>query len=240
MMYGNLYTDLSEVFKPAYEPVIAQFRDGQINLSQLNTTLINLLTANEGASIPLKMLQDTMVTAILSDLQHPFNLALSANDVYDWAPAAPTRLVYCTADDQVPYENAILADSVMNANGVADLTSYNADPAADHVGCVFPATFYTILFFSTLQQVDDVPTAVTNTMAGELELSPNPASDAVSLKNLPTGGTLLLRNLTGKSLRTFETRPGDFKISLRGIPAGLYVVQLVGQNKTWIGKLVVR
>lgn len=240
MMYGNLYNDLSEVFKPAYEPYISQFQNGEIDLSQLNTTLINLLTANEGVSIPVKMIQDSMVNAILTDPMQPFNVALSANDVYDWTPQAPTRLVYCTADDQVPFENAILADSVMNANGGADISSFNADPNADHAGCVLPATFFTILFFSTFQQLDDVPTATTSVTIGQLELSPNPASGTVYLKNLPTEGTLLLRDMTGKNLRSFEAHAGDFQIPLRGIPSGLYVVQLVGQTQTWVKKLVVR
>jgi pimeloyl-ACP methyl ester carboxylesterase len=240
LMYGDLYNSIGEVFKPAYAPVITQFQNDEITLTQLNTTLISLLIANEGASVPVNMMQDAMINAIVSDPNHPFNAALNDNDVYDWAPTAPTRLVYCTADDQVPFENAILAGSVMNANGATEVVSYNADPNADHVGCVFPATFFTILFFSTFQQLDDVTTATTNVTAGELELSPNPASDAVYLKNLPAEGTLLLRNMNGKILRSFKAGANDVEISLSDIPPGLYVVQLVGQNQTWVNKLVVR
>ena len=240
MMYGNLYNDLSEVFKPTYVPAITKFGNGEISLSELNTTLISLLTANEGASVPLKMMQDAMVGAILTNPQHPFNVALNENNVYDWAPTAPTRLVYCTADDQVPFENAILADSVMNANGAAEVVSFNAGPSANHTGCVFPATFYTILFFSTLQQLEDITTAAINATTGHLDIFPNPASEAVFIKNLPGKGELHLLNLNGRLLRSMPIVQGDNELSLNGLSAGMYLMKITGEDRIWVNKLMVR
>ena len=181
-----------------------------------------------------------MINAILTDPMQPFNVALSANNVYDWAPQAPTRLVYCTADDQVPFENAILADSVMNANGGADISTYNADPTADHVGCVLPATFFTILFFGTYQQLDDVATTTHAATAGGLEIFPNPAAGEVSLKNLPSDGTLLMMDLNGQTLRSAPVSSDRFTFSLDGISAGMYIRQLTNHEKIWVEKLLVK
>ncbi len=152
-VYGNLYNQLSEVFKEPYATKINQYYTGVIDLDQLNTQLINLLVANEGASRPLKMLQPAMVQAVETDPDHPFNIALRDNDVYAWAPKAPTRIFYCTADDQVPYQNSIVARDTMTALGAANLLAQDVNATADHGTCFTPAMTSTLFFFVAYQQI---------------------------------------------------------------------------------------
>jgi hypothetical protein len=79
---------------------------------------------------------------------HRIRQALEDNTLTDWAPQTPTRLVYCEADEQVIFRNSVIADSIMNELGAADVESVNIDPNANHGGCVDPALNYTIDFFA--------------------------------------------------------------------------------------------
>ncbi len=135
--YGNIFGQLTDIFKPVYAAPIQQFYNGAIDLSTLNDQLISLLVANEGACIPTKMIQPATLADVQSNPDHPINIALRANDVYHWAPQAPTRLFYCMADDQVPFENSLLARDTMLARGAADLAIQDVEfpgvPAGRHL-----------------------------------------------------------------------------------------------------------
>lgn len=147
-VYGTLYNDLSEMFKTPYLPPIQQFRNEQITLFEMNSALIVSLFSNAGAVRPKAMFVDSVLAALIADENHPLRVALRDNDVYDWAPQAPTRLYYCTQDEQVPYQNALFADSVMQENGAADLMAVNFG-ALNHSGCATPAIRTSIEFFDS-------------------------------------------------------------------------------------------
>ena len=153
--------------------------------------------------------------------------ALRDNDVFDWSPTAPTRLFYCTADDQVTFENAILADSVMNANGAADLVSIDVDPSADHGGCVNPASLATIDFFSQFQDV----TVGTNEIFEQdlFEVYPNPVNDILTIQM----GTIRLDDFTvnlydvyGKLIISQNASGNNLEIEVGGLPVGMYLLSI--------------
>ncbi len=149
---------LESIFRPEYLDDIILFRDEVIDRIELNDRMSDTLVKYAGAVIPKFTIHDSILVALTTNPNHPFSMALADNDTYDWAPQAPTRLYYCTEDEQVTFENSILAESVMVANGAADVIAVNRG-ALTHGGCVFPATTSTILFFSVYQLLsssDDV------------------------------------------------------------------------------------
>ena len=125
-VYGNIYEELEDIFKPEYAALIRPFAEGTKNLEVLNTELVRQLIDDYGASITLRMFRDSVLEAVAENVDHPINIALRDNDVFDWTPEAPTRLYYCTADDQVPFMNSVVADSVMNANSAPDIEAIDA------------------------------------------------------------------------------------------------------------------
>jgi len=239
-VYGNLFTQLTEVFKDPYAVPIGQFYTGAISLDQLNSQLISLLTATEGDSRPFRMLQPAIVQAVTTNPDHPFNVALRDNDVYAWAPLAPTRLYYCKADDQVPYINSILARDSMLARGAGYVVATDVNSTADHGDCVVPALTNTVFFFAGYQQIN------TLTDAGEqpvrpLFLTPNPASDAVVLRDLPAeNGSVRIIDLSGRLRVAAAVSAGDRQIGVSGLENGLYLVQYRTEEKLWQGKLAVQ
>ena len=237
-VYGNLFPSLQDAFKPEYVTPIQQFYDGEISLTTLNDELLSLLNSIEGAPIPVKVIKDDVVQEITNNPDHPVNVAMTANNTYDWKPSAPTRLYYCQADDQVNFENSLVAEAAMMTNGAADVDAVDINSSLDHTSCVTPAAFATVIFFQQYQQIGDV-SSVTDRHAS-LSVYPNPAHDLFFIKNLPSEGTFRLFSLQGQLLRSGEVPAGDTEIQTSGLGNGLYLLEVSGTFGTRQGKLIVK
>ncbi len=236
-MYG-LFDDLGQVFREPYKSLVDSFYQERMDLGQLNDTLITLLTDEFGGSFPKKMLQDSIIENVENIEDHPFNRALADNDVYDWAPQAPTRLLYCRADDQVSYRNSIVADSVMNLNGAPDLRAVDVNSSADHVQCVEPAVTLGIFFFQAYQEIG--LTSVDPQVVARIRLYPNPARDHLVLENLPGEAVAEVRNLQGSLLQRSLLREGSNTLQLGAMSPGMYLLHIVGEGYRRSEKLVVQ
>ncbi len=238
--YGNIFTDLTDLFKPAYATLIDKFYKNQIGLSQLNQQLITLITANEGSCRPFKMLQESAVEAIKTNPDHPVNVALRANNTYNnWLPKAPMRLFYCMADDQVPFQNAVLARDTFKAIGAPNFDAIDVNSTANHNGCVVPALTSTVFFFAGFQQIGTVGTA-SPWRVGSLDISPNPAHDLVQLRNIEARGELRIFGEEGRVLYRAMLEPGDHSIDLSGLASGVYFAQFVAGKKVWTEKILLQ
>ena len=174
---------------------------------------------------------------MFNNLDNPVNGALRANDVHKWAPKAPTRLLYCTADDQVPFRNSLTARDTMQARGAADLQAIDVNPTADHGQCVTPALTNTVLFFAGLQQIGTVP--VDERFDNQiLTLFPNPSNGEVFLSNLPLNGQIEVFDVAGRLHYTGTAGPGDARLDLGALPAGVYGLRFWGGGKVWWGRAV--
>lgn len=224
--YGNIYTDLEEIFKPQFVSDIIRFENEELNLFELNSQILFKLNFL-GGFIPKLMLQDSIREIVVNDGEHPLMDALRDNDVFDWTPNAPTRLFYCTADNQVTFRNAILADSVMNANGAADLDAIDVDPAADHGGCVDPATTATIAFFANYQ---DVTVGTKEVFTQDLfEVFPNPVNDILTIQmetERTDVFTVNLYDVYGKLVKTEIASGNTLELEVTELPVGMYLLSI--------------
>lgn len=155
--YPELLKDLTleNVFEEAYISDILKFKNEEISLFELNAILIDSLISRTGSVLPKSMIKPDILDAVFNDPDHPFSQALADNDTYDWAPQAPTNLYYCVGDDQVTFENAILASQVMNDNGASAVAAIQLDGTGnlDHGDCVAPAATSAVFFFGNFQQL---------------------------------------------------------------------------------------
>jgi acetyl esterase/lipase len=177
-VYGNIYNNITDIFKEPFATSIQNFYDRNITLSVLNNQLISALAA-DGDTINKRMFQDSVLEGVITNPNHPINIALQDNDTYDWAPSAPTRLYYCGGDEQVPFENSLVAETAMQANGAADVQAINLNPTFSHGQCVFPAVLSSIDFFQSFVH----PSALEdlNVDAEELQVFPNPSSNTITI-----------------------------------------------------------
>ncbi len=235
-IYGNLYNTLNDIFKEPFATEIDRFYNGEINLAALNAQLILQLQAIDGDTINKKMFQDSVIMGIVSNPNHPINLALNDNDTYEWAPSAPTRLYYCGMDEQVPFENALVAETAMNDLGATDVLAVNMNPAFGHGQCVFPAVLASIDFFKSI--VNPSSLKYLNEEAELLIVSPNPTYDVLTIDwdKASNGMTCEIINANGQSmLKRFST---NNQISTEQLPSGMYFILCTVDTETRIARFI--
>lgn len=238
-VYGNLYNDIADAVKPEYVDKCNQYYNGQISLSELNDYLISALTATEGAAIPGRVFKDDFKAAVNADPNHPVNLALAANDVMDWAPAAPTRLFYCNGDDQVPFENSVVAEAALLAQGAANLAAVDLGNLT-HVGCVTPALFNTVQLFTAVQTSWEAcqPSIAEQTAMLPFDVYPNPTTGAFFIDNFPTTGRLIVTDAQGRVILRQQLAEGNQSVQLDGLAGGLYFLDFQTTEGRFRSKLM--
>jgi hypothetical protein len=124
-VYGNLYTDLSQVFVPPYNSTIPGLFNGVYTVEEIDSQL------------PVTW-KSMFVPSYLSSFQYkyfnPVNTALRANDVINWKPTSDLHLYYCTCDEQVANENSLLAYLMFLLKGSRNVTCLPVGPFS-HVDC---------------------------------------------------------------------------------------------------------
>lgn len=238
-MVYDIYGSTNQFFKEPYASYANDFYNGEISLASLNIQCITRLFLDHGASITKYMLQDSIIDALTNNPQHPAVLALIDNDLTNWAPQAPTRLFYCEGDDQVPYTNAIVADSIMNSLGAPDLQAISVDMDADHGDCVEPAVFQTLLFFAQYQQITVGANATPS--AKSIKVFPNPVSDGgyLHIQQAPVNTHVQLTDLSGRVLSSSVLSDTDNRLPVHGLKNGMYLLQMQWDGGAQTEKIVI-
>ena len=226
--------DIENIFKPQYVDLVNDFADETIDLAALNTGLEAGLIAEVGITTPKDLLLPEIVEALKNDPTHPLSQALQMNDVYDWAPQAPTRLMYCSGDDQVTYENAILAEEVMNGNGAVDLVAVENGELLDHGGCVTPATTATMFFFFAYRQVlsstgDLIDTPLSQMSVAQFDNNLQVMVDpALFNYNNPQ---FAITDMNGRNIAIQNIVRDQFAVDIAAVNSGIYVISILADGK---------
>jgi len=233
--YGDMYNDIHDFFKEPYVTNIQNFRNGLVNLTTLNAQLIALLSTN-GDTITKRMLQDSIVEKIENDPTYSINVHLEENDRYNWAPDVPTRLFYCGGDLQVPYQNAIVADSAMNALGAPDTHAMSMGATLDHGPCVLPSIISSIVFFQSFLGTSSVLDFAKNPQT--ISVMPNPASDfiLVNWNEAATGVEFRIIDINGKIVSSGKSPSNN--IDIHQLLPGLYTILVTAGDQIRIARFI--
>ncbi|THH41923.1 T9SS type A sorting domain-containing protein [Neolewinella litorea] len=186
-IYG-LYQSLDQLFVPPYLEVILSYEEEETDLETFNADLVQLL--QERGETVADVFQDSIRTQLEEDDPDSRIIqALRANDTYRWAPEAPTLLFYCTEDEQVPFENAILADSVMTELGSTSVVLESGGPRG-HGQCVLPSVEATLAFFEQFARREPATSIGRPVELPAFGVSPNPVRPGgqLQLSGLPADG----------------------------------------------------
>jgi hypothetical protein len=220
-VYGNIFNSPADILKAPYETQVPPLMLGQNDLADLNAILPSKVS---------QFLEDTVLQAFIADTigqTHPIWQALKANTIYDWTPNFPMRLYYCTQDEQVNFENSVLTESTMNANGATNVIAVNGGPL-DHGGCVLPSVSAGALFFDSLStSCGRGPIGLVEEGFSAFTLYPNPATNQIRFEGLPENEQLsgMVFNSTGQNVYRFTVK-GQQPVSVGHLKAGLYIVNL--------------
>ena len=105
-IYGDVFKNPGEVFASAFAELPELIR------KQVGRPVTEALPA-----LPTELLNPSFLSSLRSDPTHPFHKRLAQNDVYNWAPQAPTLLVFSKMDKVVSPENARVAFARMKELG---------------------------------------------------------------------------------------------------------------------------
>ncbi|SER22735.1 hypothetical protein SAMN05444359_1295 [Neolewinella agarilytica] len=239
-IYG-LFNDLGDAFVEPYLTPIRQFSAEELSLAQFNAELERLLGENN--AMLGNIFQDSILQVLADrDTSSAIIQALIDNDTYDWAPEAPTVIFYCTEDEQVPFRNSILADSVMRANGSTSVLLETGGPQ-NHGGCVVPAVTRTIELFKSLVDVQAVSLGEVADRR-DILLSPNPvnAGGELRLRGMANANhDYVLYDASGRALFRGQTSP-DGSLSLpESTPRGWLVLRVgLPDGQSLVRRLLVR
>ena len=207
-IYGNLYEDLGDWFLEPYDTLLPELFDGQTSSSEINDVL-PVLTED--------FAQPGLLDVLL-DAEGPFMAAALDNDVYDWAPNATTRLYYCTEDEQVYFENALVAQTWMTGLGASNVSAVDLGPY-NHGTCAGFAILGAALWFQDLASFC-TPASTAFQSQPKLQIHPNPVADVLRIEGLSPGTEWSISNGAGQLVATGHQNA----ISVHAWPEGLYFI----------------
>lgn len=129
-MVYEMYPDTRDVILDTWDAVIHPRMDGLTSMGALNNLCPN---------IPNRILEPQILDDFRNQPDHIMRQALRDNDLYDWTPQFPLTMYYCEGDDQVTYENSIVAYDAFRARGAKLVFLYNVDNNLNHSDCALPA-----------------------------------------------------------------------------------------------------
>jgi len=178
LVYGNLYDNYNEVYDPPYDSIIA---DWLVSGIHTNAEWMELIPDNY-----YDFMQDSVFDNILNNPNHPVYANLKQNDLHNWIPQEPVRMVYCGNDIWVFPENSIEAKDTMIALGANNVLAIDLDPTEDHWGCIPPAHTYSLEWFDSLKvECGMVITSVPSLKKeAEISLYPNPLKDFATFSSI--------------------------------------------------------
>lgn len=220
-VYGNLFSDPSEIFVAPYDELLPTILDGEHSMGEINQMC---------TPVPKDMLKPEVVDSFIMDQNHRFRVALRDNDLYDWVPQSPTRILYCNADDQVNFMNSVVADQAFQDNGAPDVETFDLG-AYDHADCFPFAIFRCKLMFD--ENRNACTTSTRTPSFSNLKISPNPTSGAVDIQ-LPTANEayhLKVYTLNGQQVLDVPKVVGEnYTIEAQALDPGMYMITLVGEK----------
>lgn len=228
--YGDIYTDLSEVYKLPYRNYVANYLSGTWTYNSVASFLPNNFSL---------FLADSFLQAITVDSIPPYttNLrkAIARNDNHNWVPTRPVRMIYCTGDEQVYPFNAIAAYDTMLAYGASGVDTVRAAANVTHGICYPYARDLTISWFNSLR----TPCGPLESIAGALKdawsFFPNPGRGefVIDLRLLAAGKPLTCEvfDLHGKRVAGTAAQTGlSTPISLSQLAPGAYLIKVSGDG----------
>jgi hypothetical protein len=220
--YQNIFESLSDVFREPYIPIIEDFYNNQYALTTLEIQLTDALLLNEGLIVANKMLQPTFLDELNDPTSEIMGL-IRENDTYNWAPDAPTRLYYCSADERVPARNSTLADSVLNQNGAINVASIDVNSTASHGDCTFSALLTAKDFF--LSQLAAVSIKKESDTPVSLKIFPNPAQQYVQIDGFELPFYVEILSVSGQVKHQTPIQWSN-RIDLTMLQNGLYYLKI--------------
>jgi hypothetical protein len=214
---GILFNEFSDIFVAPYDTLLPP-------LFYAKNTSIG--TLNElSTPVPKDMMQDSVISNFYSDPNHRFRRLLELNDMLDWAPQSPVRLLYCTGDDQVSYLNSENAYARWNELGAPSITK-NDFGLFNHNDCALFCFLDAKDFFDAVEKCP--LSGVESVRYADLHVYPNPVNTS-ALFTTPEwmiGETYEVTDVRGRVMTTGLVNGSSTLVDFSSLAAGVYVLRV--------------
>ena len=199
--YGNLFVDLGEIFQEPYASELPAMFDGETSGEMINEYL---------AGPTLDIVQPGALEGLMAE-DHPFFIAAQDNDLYQWVPESPLQMYYCTLDEQVFYDNALVAEAWMNDNGAEGVTTVNGG-ALNHGGCALLAILGGTVWINGQANLCS-PTSVHNIPGSTPELTWRLTDGGMAIDGLFIGQSWTLYSADGRWISSGTAQQSPLMLS---------------------------
>jgi len=217
-VYGNLYDDPSHYYDPPYDSIFAAWE-----LSG------NFFEDYPMGSLPknfYEFMQDSVMENLLEDFNHPLRIALRKNDLHNWAPQEPVRLIYCGMDDVVPPLCATTTRDTMQMLGAPDVLAVSAGAEYNHGSCALPAFLYALDWFDSMSKEQalfngEIPAVP------EIRLYPNPVNTLLTVETGAIGRTFVeIHSINGQLVYQSHSERNIHQIDFTSLRKGIYFITI--------------
>ncbi len=202
----NVFEDPIEVFIEPYATDLPPLFDGETGFGTINQSM-------PPSGVPNEILQPDVLDDFINNPDSEFKALFAEQDVYDWVPTSPIRMVYCTEDEQVFWQNATVAEAQFLENGVdADLVQALNFGALDHGGCVGPALLGGNAYFGSMS-------VIYNGITHESDVTLPAGADG-------TDGAISIDATGGEGALSYNWSNGATGTSIANLSPGIYEVTI--------------
>jgi hypothetical protein len=144
-VYNLFDEEFSSLFSPPYDQVVKEYYAGDCDIWEINPLL---------PKVPIESLKPEAKAKYLIKGERFDQIikVISENNVYDWAPKSPVQLCYCESDEQVNFQNSIVAYQQMRKRGSQMVFLRSGGKKFDHFQCSAFSSVYTKLFFEAVRK----------------------------------------------------------------------------------------
>ena len=230
----HFYNNTSEFLASPYDTLLPPKFNGIYGLGYLNSIT---------PSVPKQIFKQAMIDSFTNNLSHPFRLALAENDVYNWKPTSPVRILFTRADKEVNWHNAVTLYNSFISQGATNIDTICVSETLSH----FEAAQYAILnmkaYFESFKSIDS---CVVNSLEDHdnhlHSIYPNPSNKVITILSPNAGLTekLFAVDGIGHSIELpFITRESAIEVKVEGLSKGLYFLKSISNGKeTFLGRFV--
>ena len=195
----HFFNNDSDMMVYPYDSMLPPLFNGNYGIGSINSRM---------TSIPKHILRQNQIDSLQNDSTNFFRLLLKKNDAYNWSPTSPVKLLFCNADEYVPYQNTMVAYAHFQQNGSTMMDTLNVGAALNHAECSqFSVLAAVSLINSFTHQALQSHVSSTNTTSAT---TPN--------------GSATVRDTLGDAPYTWHWNTGDSTATITGLAAGTYYV----------------
>ena len=195
----QFFTNDSDMMVYPYDSVLPPLFNGNYSTGTIDSHM---------PSVPNYIMQPYQLDSLQNDSTNFFKELLAKNDVFNWAPTSPVYLLYCIADEYVPYQHSTIAYQHFVQNGSNMVDTFDISPGLDHAECGQ---------FSVLSAVSLIKSLTHKPLVGRVTAT-NSTSPTVP------NGTATISDTLGDPPYTLRWSNGDSTSTITGLAAGTYYV----------------